>query len=128
MNKLHVNICILCTFLLIACSNPTGSNNSDAYISGTITKINTGSERLTILVEEDSTVDVPEKKNGKKVFFFISNETEIYKQSDAKSLNKIEPEYLKVGMDVKGWAADGPVLMSYPPYVGATKIVVIGQL
>ena len=127
MNKSIQYLSIISTVLfLTACSNPTEPVNSERVIVGTITDINSSSKQLGILVEEDPSVYGPEKKNGGKILFSISEETEIYKESKSKSLIKIDSKYLKIGMKVEGWTA-APVLMSYPAQAGAVKIIVINN-
>lgn len=126
MHKFIANLSIISVlFLLLACSSPTESANTEVDIIGTITDINASSERLEILVEEDSTVTSPERKNGKKIFFFISKKTKIYKQVNSK-LTRLKGEHLKVGMTVKGWAGN-LFLESYPPRTNAVQIIVIGK-
>ncbi len=65
-------------------------------------------------------------KNGKKVWLFISNKTDIYKQTEGKALTKVKRKYLKVGLTVKSWV-QGPVLMSYPAQAGAEQIIIVNQ-
>ncbi len=109
-----------------SCSNLTAPINSEADIIGIITEINSNSEQLEILVEEDPAVYGPDKENGKKILLTISAETEIYKRSDIKSSKKIKSEDLKIGLKVKAWASQW-VLLSYPAQAGALKIIIIGN-
>ncbi|HET6528682.1 MAG TPA: hypothetical protein VFG39_08005 [Balneolaceae bacterium] len=125
MNKIIINLSIVSAlFLLFGCSSPTKIINSDVDIIGIITEIKSGSERLGILVEEDSTVTRPEKKIPQKIWLYVSKETEIYKQGESKSLIKINSEDLKIGLKVKGWAGQA-VLMSYPAHADAVQIIAI---
>src|SRR5699024_1543083 len=120
---IHLGI-ISALLVLTACSNPIESNSSELDIIGTITNISSNSGQLEVLVEEDPSVSGPEKKNGKKIFFLVSEETEIYKQNKNGPRKKINSKVLKVGMKVKGWASEW-VMQSYPTQAGAIKIIVI---
>lgn len=121
MNKLFIYLSIVSLFLLVSCSSPTKTVNSEVDVIGTITEIKSSSGQLAILVEEYSTIT---EKNGKRIWLYISNETEIYKQGQSKSLIKVKSEYLKIGLKIKGWA-DQAVLLSNPAHADAVQIIAV---
>ncbi len=112
-----------------SCSMPFTSNDleEDPYIIGIITRIDTvGEKAMRILVEENQEVNDPLKPDGEKIWFDVTNRSEIFVRGNDGLLLKISMQTLEIGQKVMGWT-DGPIRLSYPAQGGAKRIVVKGN-
>ena len=108
--------CSLIIFLAIVVVTACGSTQTlPSYprtILGTITKIGG-----RVLVEQD-----PEATIGNKIYFSLSDETQIFQRIDS-DLHAKTLDYLAVGQRVEVWA-DGVILETFPGQAGAAVIVI----
>lgn len=110
------------SLLIVACSNPVETTDREPYIIGIVTEI----ESDEILVEEDTTVNDPSKVGGKKIRFFISDETDLYMQGESGSLNEISNLDLVLSHKIKAWVR-GDIAESYPAQAEAALIILLPQ-
>lgn len=111
---------IILPVIIVACSTPTEPIDREAYIIGTVTEV----EESRILVEENPAVNEPLEDGGKKIWFTISDETNLFKQDRSGSLRKINPTDIEPDVEVKGWVK-GVVADSYPQQALAGQITVL---
>lgn len=121
---------ILTSVLLAGCVfNNTGALEPlerDPDITGEITQIKEGKVYNSILVEEKPGVYYPSESAGNKIWFTLTNETEILIQQKDGSLSASNFDTLAIGRIVKGWIK-GFSTDSIPAQGAAQRIVVVQE-
>lgn len=94
---------------------------------GIITRIDNGQFGMRILVEENVKVKEPLEPGGKKTWYTISEQSELFSQAGNNLLNVIREDELKKGQIVKAWSS-GIMMTSYPGQTGAKRIIVLHHI
>lgn len=98
--------------------------DSEPEIKGEITQIEEG--HSSVLVEENPEITEPAKPGGQKIWFGLTEETEVFIRQEGNSLNNFETGSFKIGFMVEVWAT-GAIEQSYPAKGIAKRIVIIGE-
>lgn len=118
---------LIFTFSLIGgCSGLTDASSTTDSMVGEITRIEFREDfGLRILVEENTNVQEPMEDGGKKTWYAISEESELF-QIGRKSayLHEIDAGHLESGQIVKAWST-GVHMLSYPSQTGAKRVIVL---
>jgi hypothetical protein len=124
--KAFVFLFLLMTLAItVSCDDILSPFTSDSEsMSGIITHIQTQEYGVRILVEEDMTVTEPLDKGGGKVWYAITEKTEIMHYRNQKKLTAVDGEFLKKGQIVKVWST-GIVQTSYPSQTGAKRVIIL---
>lgn len=110
--------------ILSSCNSSLEPLEEESFIKGEITQIDKSEFYNSILVEENTGVQEPSEPDGKKIWFRLTDESEIFIRRSGGSLKETNVEALQTGQQVAGWA-DGPVADSYPQQGSAKRIVVL---
>lgn len=124
---------IIAIFLITAtgCSDLSdkfsGITGSPAYITGKITQVvlpQTSTQAVRILVEENMDVNEPLEDDGKKAWFTVTPDTDIYRMGNNGVTKKDDLSIFKKGQIVRVWDT-GIIMTSYPVQTGARKIILL---
>lgn len=118
---------LIFTFSIISgCTGLTDASSETDSIVGEITRIEFREDfGLRILVEENTNVNEPLEDGGKKTWYAITEESELF-QIGRKTVffHEIDVEFLEIGQIVKAWST-GVHMLSYPTQTGAKRVVVL---
>lgn len=100
------------------------NDDSSDSITGLITRIEPTDFGIRILVEEDTSINEPREKGGQKIWYGITDNSDLFILEDNNTLTKIGRETLKAGQIVEAQST-GVILTSYPAQTGAKQVIVI---
>lgn len=109
-----------------SCTTDSEPIDKDPYVTGTITKIDFKDDGSVnrILVEENPEITEPLKPGGVKIWFSITEKTEVLYNLE----NNSDSQHLEEGLIVSAWIIkDGVLADSYPQQTTAQRILVMHQ-
>lgn len=134
MNKsiLAITSILISVFIAAGCSDLnhpfSGLAGDSSSVTGTLTRIDTlqtGTNSIRILVEENTGVNEPSEDEGKKVWFTISSKTDIYRMG-RRGPASADAHSFKTGQVVKAWDT-GTMMTSYPSQTGARRVLILSN-
>ena len=113
-----------CVACLAACdSTPSNPIVGDPTIVGIITQMDTVQSRVRVLVEENPQIQEPSEPGGSKIWFTITERTEIFDMR-GPTVARVNAASLQPGLKVEALAED-VILDSYPQQAAADTIVIV---
>ncbi len=115
-----------CTETVSNSLSPLNATETDSIV-GIIARIETGEFGKRILVEENVEVTEPLDPGGKKTWYTISEQSDLFRQTGKNSHLEIGVDELKTDQIVWAWST-GIHMLSYPTQTGAKRIIVLKQM
>ena len=113
-----------CVACLAACdSTPSNPIVGDPTIVGIITQMDMVQSRVRVLVEENPQIQEPSEPGGSKIWFSITERTEIFDMR-GPTVGRVNAASLQPGLKVEALAED-VILDSYPGQAAADTIVIV---
>lgn len=122
---LHIFL-IFFTLYFSSCTTDSEPIDEDPFVTGAITNIDFKEDGTVnrILVEENPEINDPMKPGGIKIWFTLTEKTEVLHSQE----NKSDSQHLEQGLIVSAWIIKGGMLAdSYPQQTTAQRILVIHQ-